>query len=304
MTQTGTVIQSTGKWYKVALNGEIVDCRLPGKFRLERKKVTNPIAVGDKVDITIGSDESGSITNIHERKNYIPRIAARHKYTEQILVANVDCGWVVQSVRNPRIKTGFIDRFIVTCEAYEIESGIIFNKTDLAKSKDRSLLENLTNMYGNLGYEVIHTSIYNNDSIETLKQKLADKMSVFIGQSGVGKSSIINSIESELNLPVGDISNSTHKGKHTTTFARLLTLTNGGYIVDTPGIKELGVVNIEPFELSLYFPEMLEARGECKFYNCTHSHEPDCGVMEAFKNGDIHPERYRSYLSILNEIEE
>jgi ribosome biogenesis GTPase len=304
MTRTGTVIQSTGKWYKVVSDGEIIDCRLPGKFRLLEANVTNPVAVGDKVDITIGSDDTGSITKIHPRENYIPRHAVRHKHTEQILVANVDRGWVVQSVRNPRIKTGFIDRFLVTCEAYEINAGIVFNKTDLAKPKDKALLDELTELYRGLQYDALHTSVFEPDTIKSLEDKLAGKMSVFIGQSGVGKTSIINAIDSELNLRVGEISKTTKKGKHTTTFARLLTISNGGYIVDTPGIRELGVVNIEPYELSLYFPEMLEPRKECKFYNCTHSHEPGCGVIEAFENGDIHPERYQSYLSILEEIEE
>jgi ribosome biogenesis GTPase / thiamine phosphate phosphatase len=304
MTKTGTVIQSTGKWYKVASGGDIVDCRLPGKFRLQEANVTNPVAVGDKVDFTTGSDGTGSVTKIHSRENYIPRHAVRHKHTEQILVANVDQGWVVQSVRNPRIKTGFIDRFLVTCEAYEIDAGIVFNKTDLANPKDKALLDDLTDLYQGLQYDVLHTSVFEPDSIKPLEDKLAGKMSVFIGQSGVGKTSIINAIDSELNLRVGEISQSTKKGKHTTTFARLLTLANGGYIVDTPGIRELSVVNIEPYELSLYFPEMLEPRKECRFYNCTHSHEPGCAVIEAFENSDIHPERYQSYLSILEEIEE
>ena len=239
MTKTGTVIQSTGKWYKVASGGDIIDCRLPGKFRLQEANVTNPVAVGDKVDFTTGSDGTGSVTKIHSRENYIPRHAVRHRYTEQILVANVDRGWVVQSVRNPRIKTGFIDRFLVTCEAYEIDAGIVFNKTDLANPKDKALLDDLTDLYRGLKYDVLHTSVFEPDSIKPLEDKLAGKMSVFIGQSGVGKTSIINAIDSELNLRVGEISQSTKKGKHTTTFARLLTLANGGYIVDTPGIREL-----------------------------------------------------------------
>ncbi|MGF1671500.1 MAG: ribosome small subunit-dependent GTPase A [Balneolaceae bacterium] len=303
MTKTGRVIQSTGKWYKVAVNSNIFDCRLPGKFRLEEKKTTNPIAVGDLVDIEIGKDGTGSIFNIHQRRNYIPRVSTRQKHSEQILVANVDQAWVVQSVRLPRIKTGFIDRFLVACEAYEIPGGIIFNKMDLANKKDLDQIEYLTELYTNIGYKVIQTTILKKSSIENLNKLIAGKLSVFIGQSGVGKSSIINTIDPSMKLPVGEISKSTQKGRHTTTFARLIELSNAGYIIDTPGIREFGVVNIEPTELSLFFPEMLSPRENCKFYNCTHSHEPGCGVMKAVEMGDVDAGRYQSYLSILEELE-
>ena len=304
MAKTGTVIQSTGKWYKVKSDQEFLNCRLPGKFRLQKQNTTNPLAVGDLVKFETGSDGIGNITEILPRKNYIPRISARHQNTEQLLAANVDHGWIVQSVKKPRIKTGFIDRFLVTCEAYEIDAGIIFSKSDLAGKKEKGLTDDLSGIYNELGYPCIHTSVKDRESMKSLHEALFDKLNVLVGQSGVGKTSLINALDPELNLPVGEISKSTEKGKHTTTFARLVSLSGNSLIIDTPGIREFGLVNIEPAELSLFFPEMREPRENCRFYNCTHSHEPGCGVVQAFEKGDIHPERYQSYLSMLNEVSE
>jgi len=302
MTKTGSVIQSTGKWYIVMSGHEFVNCRLPGKFRLEKQNTTNPIAVGDNVKFETGTDGTGIVTEILPRKNYIPRISTRYQKTEQILAANVDYGWVVQSIKNPRIKTGFIDRFLVTCEAYEIKAGIIFSKSDLAGKKEKRVTDDLTELYRELGYPCILISVKDQESIEKLHKILSDKLSVLIGQSGVGKSSLINALDPEVNLPVGEVSKSSEKGRHTTTYARLISLADNSLIIDTPGIKELGLVNIEPAELSLFFPEMREPAKDCRFYNCTHSHEPDCAVILAFENGNIHPERYQSYLSMLDEI--
>ncbi len=298
----GRVIQSTGKWYKVSCNGETIDSRLPGKFRLDKKEVTNPVAVGDYVDIEIGDDGTGSIQKIHERENYIPRQATHGRRGEQILVSNVDRAWVVQSVKQPKLNTGFIDRFLVTCEAYEVPGGVIFNKIDLAKSGGKAHVQELSELYQSLGYETAITSAETGDT-DDLKSKIEGKTSVFIGPSGVGKTSLLNQIEPNLELRVGEISSYSQKGKHTTTFAQLIPLTGGGYVVDTPGIREFGLVDIEKTELSLYFPEMIEPRQHCKFYNCTHYHEPKCGVVAAFEEGKIAPERYNSYLNILESLE-
>lgn len=300
----GLVTQSTGKWYKVVVNGEIIDCRLRGKLRLREEEVTNPVAVGDWVDIDIAEDGTGSIVEIRERKNYIPRQATHGRRGEQVLAANIDRAWVVLSIRRPRLKTGFIDRFLVICEAYEVTPAIIINKTDLANNKDQGLMDELRELYSKLGYTILLTSINNPESLGGLQNELKDNISVFIGPSGVGKTSLLNAIDPELNLTVGEISDYSSKGKHTTTFARLIELRQGGYIVDTPGIRELGLVNIDPYELSLFFPEMLEYRQDCKFYNCTHSHEPGCRVAEALEEEKIHPERYNSYLNILESLEE
>ena len=298
----GRVIQSTGKWYKVSCDGEIIDSRLPGKFRLDKKEVTNPVAVGDYVDLVIGDDGTGSIQKIHDRENYIPRQATHGRRGEQILVSNVDRAWVVQSVKQPKLNTGFIDRFLVTCEAYEVPGGVIFNKMDLAKSGGKAHVQELPELYQSLGYETAITSA-ETGIVKDLKTKITGKTSVFIGPSGVGKTSLLNQIEPDLELKVGEISSYSQKGKHTTTFARLIPLSDGGFVVDTPGIREFGLVQIEKPELSLYFPEMIEPRQNCKFYNCTHYHEPKCGVVEAFEEGEIAASRYHSYLNILESLD-
>lgn len=298
----GRVIQSTGKWYKISTEGTIIESRLPGKFRLDAKEVTNPVAVGDYVELEIENDGSGTIRKIKERQNYVPRQATHGRRGEQILVSNVDRAWVVQSIRKPKLNTGFIDRFLVTCEAYEVPAGIIINKEDLASHKDHQIIADITRLYEELGYKTVVTSIHNQQSLQNLLKQLANQTSVFIGPSGVGKTSLLNSIDPEINLKVTEVSSYSNKGRHTTTFAKLVPLTAGGFIVDTPGIREFGIVNVEKSELSLYFPEMTEPRQHCKYYNCTHYHEPKCGVIEAFNNGKIDPKRYNSYLNILETL--
>ena len=284
------------------MNGKTVDCRLPGKFRLKTKEVTNPLAVGDYVDVELEEDSTGTIKNIRERENYIPRQATHGRRGEQILASNIDRGWVIQSIRKPNLKTGFIDRFLVTCEAYEVPSGIIVNKSDLANQKDHRYLKDLQQLYHQIGYPFHITSIADKESLTPLISELKGQTSVFIGPSGVGKTSILNAMEPSLDLKVKEVSAYSNKGKHTTTFAKLIPLKSGGYIVDTPGIREFGIVNITKSELSLYFPEMTEPRKNCKYYNCTHYHEPGCGVIKAFEEGDIDPERYNSYLNILETL--
>lgn len=301
----GRIIQSTGKWYKVSEPGSdtIFDCRLPGRFRLDKKEVTNPVAVGDIVTFTVESDGTGMITEIHDRENYIPRQATHGRRGEQILAANIDRAWVVQSVRQPKLNLGFIDRFLVTCEAYEVPAGIIVNKMDLAKKGDLDFVEDIRELYTGLGYAFLTTSIHDPESIEGLTNELKDKTSVFIGPSGTGKTSLLNAAQPDLDLRTGEVSGYSNKGKHTTTFATLIPLSMGGYIVDTPGIRELGLVNIEKSELSLFFPEMLEPRQHCKYYNCTHTHEPGCGVVKAYEEGLIDPDRYHSYMNILESLD-
>lgn len=301
--QKGRIVQSTGSWYKVDIgNDEIVQSRLPGRFRLEEKEVTNPIAVGDWVDITIGKDGSGNIEKIHLRENYLTRQATHGRRGEHILVSNLDIAFVVQSIKQPKLKEGFIDRFLVTCEAYEVNAGIIINKLDLASSGDEVFIKDIKDLYNELGYQVFITNAHDADCLSALKDELAGKTSVFIGPSGVGKTSLLNSIDPSYSEKVGEISKSSSKGKHTTTFAKLIKLSNGGYLADTPGIREFGLFNIEPWELSLYFPEMLEPRKTCKFNTCTHLHEPECGVMEAFELGEINASRYDSYIKMLESI--
>lgn len=300
----GKIIRSTGKWYKVAHDEEVTDCRLPGKFRLNAEQVTNPLAVGDNVTFTVEKDGFGTIKEIGDRKNYIPRKATHGKRGDQILVANIDIAWVVQSIKQPRLKEGFIDRFLVSCEAYEIPVGILINKMDLAGKKELNQAEAIKSLYKDIGYNVFTISAEDTRTLTALEAEMKGKTSVFIGHSGVGKTSIINSLNPGLDLRIGDISGYSGKGKHTTTYATLIPCGNETYIVDTPGIREFGLVNIEPAELSLFFPEMLKPRENCKFYNCTHMHEPDCGVVEAYEAGKIDPGRYNSYLNILDSLNE
>ncbi len=300
--QKGRVIQSTGSWYKVKTQDSLIESRLPGKFRLDEKKVTNPIAVGDWVDISINEDGTGTIKYIHERSNYITRQATHGRKGEHILVSNIDRAFVVQSVRKPKIKEGFIDRFLVTCEAYEVVPSIIINKMDLAQKNDGSYTNELKKLYESLGYAVFLTNALDSESLVELKEVIKGNTTSFIGPSGVGKTSLLNAIDPQYFEKVGEISNYSNKGKHTTTFAKLIEIENGGFIVDTPGIREFGLFNIKPWELSLYFPEMLEARTLCKFNNCTHIHEPNCGVIAAFEEGKIDANRYHSYINMLESI--
>lgn len=300
--QKGRVIQSTGSWYKVDIGNEIVQSRLPGRFRLDEREVTNPIAVGDWVDITVGKDGSGNIEEIHERTNYITRQATHGRRGEQILVSNLDIAFVVQSIKQPRLKEGFIDRFLVTCEAYDVPAGIVINKMDLANEAATEFIEELRELYVGLGYKFFTCNAFDEKSLVNLKEELAHKTSVFIGPSGVGKTSLLNAIDPSYSEKVGEISSFSNKGKHTTTFAKLIKLSNEGYLADTPGIREFGLFNIEPWELSLFFPEMLEPRMDCKFNNCTHIHEPGCGVMNAFEQGSIDAGRYDSYIKMLESL--
>lgn len=308
MAYRGRVVESTGRWYEVTYqsNGELknINCRLPGRFRLHDDNLTNPIAVGDYVLFSINDDDTGSIEEIEDRQNYLVRKSTHHEQGNQILASNIDLAFVVQSLKQPSLKQGFIDRFLITCEAYQIPAHIIIHKMDLAEEEEQGFIRFITNLYESLGYRTLTTSIKDPDSLEDLKNILTNKTSVFVGHSGVGKTSLLNHMDPSISRKVGEISSYNEKGVHTTTFAKLLPLEFGGYLVDTPGIREFGLVNIEAWELSLFFPEMLEPRRNCKFNNCTHSHEPGCGVIEAFQEGRIDPNRYDSYLNILESLQE
>ncbi|MFA5668925.1 MAG: ribosome small subunit-dependent GTPase A [Balneolaceae bacterium] len=299
----GRVIKSTGSWYIVNADGQLVHCRLPGRFRLKESDLTNPIAVGDIVDITMNDDGTGGIENIHPRKNYIIRQATHGRRGSHIIASNLDYAFVIQSIQKPKLNEGFIDRFLVTCEAYNVKPVIVINKMDLAKDSDIRFLADLSPVYEKLNYPILLTSIDDEDSLEELKSMLKGNTSAFIGPSGVGKTSLLNTIDPEFHLKVAAVSESSNKGKHTTTFAQLIELNIGAYLVDTPGIREFGLVNIEPWELSLFFPEMLEPRKQCRFNTCTHIHEPDCGVAAAYDEGIIDASRYNSYINILESLE-
>ena len=300
----GVIIRSTGSWYDVRINDTIVPSKVRGKFRLVEDDVTNPVAVGDRVTVRLNPDDTGFIIEIHERKNQLSRRAAgRRVGREHVIVANIDCVWIIQSVKHPKPNPGFIDRVLVVTEAHEIDAGLVINKLDLLREKDHSEVDAVCDLYESLGYDVIRTSAETGDGCDELREALVGQTSVLTGPSGAGKSSLLNVIEPELELRTKEVSEKTRKGRHTTTYASLFPLTGGGYIVDTPGIREFGVLNIEPWELSHFFVEFQSPLEKCRFPTCTHDHEPDCGVKDAVDEGEIAEQRYRSYLNILDSIQ-
>ena len=297
----GILTKSTGSRYLVRLpNGEIIDCVLKGKIRLDGRKTTNPVAVGDVVDVE--SDENGDyvIANIHPRKNYIIRKSINLSKQAQILASNLDQAMLVVTLVAPRTSLGFIDRFLITAEAYSIPANLVFNKSDVLDDELLALQQEIISIYENAGYKCIVVSSLKNRNVEEVKTLLKDKTTLISGHSGVGKSTLINAIEPGLDLKTGDISSVHLKGMHTTTFAELHPLSFGGFIIDTPGIKELGLVEMKKEEVGHYFPEIRKVMNNCKFNNCLHVNEPKCAVKEAVENGEISEERYHSYLGILN----
>jgi ribosome biogenesis GTPase len=298
----GLIVKSTGNLYHVRCeDGRIIECRLRGKFRKERIKTTNPIAVGDRVIFIQDSDSPcGVITSILLRKNYVGRKSINLSKISHIIAANVDIVFLVISLKDPRTPLGFVDRFLTTVESFRIPAVIVWNKVDLYNESLRSEAQRIKSIYQPIGYHCIDTSVVSRFGIEELKTLMQDKISLFSGQSGVGKSSLINLIEPRLQLKVADVSHFNSKGKHTTTFSELFELSFGGYIIDTPGMKEFGLIKYSQEEISHYFPEMLKVLGDCKFNNCTHTHEPNCAVKSALEAGKIAPTRYQSYLSIIH----
>lgn len=300
----GTVVKSTGSWYSVRLeSGEQVECRIKGKFRMKGIKTTNPVAVGDVVEIEAGA-EGGVISQIMDRKNYIIRKSTNLSKEAHIIAANVDQAMLVVTVNHPVTSTVFIDRFLASVEAYRIPAVLVFNKIDLYGEDDLLMLGALTQVYMQAGYECLHVSSLTGEGIEDVVAAMKDKITVFSGLSGVGKSSLVNRVEPGLDLKVAEISESHDTGKHTTTFAEMFPLSFGGYIVDTPGIRAFGLIHMEKNEISHYFPEIFKRATGCKYYNCTHIHEPGCAVLEAVENGEISESRYYSYVSMFEEGED
>lgn len=301
----GVVVKSTGSWYQVKTqDGNYVQCRIKGKFRLEGIKHTNPIAVGDQVDFEIETNNeqnTGVINKIHDRKNYIIRKSSNLSKQTHIIASNIDQALLVASMVQPQTSLGFIDRFIMTAEAYHIPTMLIFNKADLYEGPLIDMLEETMSIYKNIGYQCFETSVINGKNTDHLKSILKDKTTLVAGHSGVGKSSLLNSISPGLNLKTGDISNFSQKGTHTTTFAEMFELSFGGNIIDTPGIKEFGIVDFNESEISHYFKEMRPFITQCRFNNCKHLNEPGCAVKEAVEKGEIASERFESYINILTK---
>lgn len=303
---TGRVTKSTGSWYSVLSEvGQLYSCRIVGKFRIKGIKSTNPIAVGDFVDFELEEDrESGLITSIVERKNYIIRKSVNLSKQVQIIASNMDQALLVVSLKSPNTPLGFIDRFLVTAEAYSIPTVIAFNKIDLLSDADLKMLDAIENIYLNAGYRTLRTSADENINIDQLKAIIQNKTTLLSGHSGVGKSTLVNLCEKDLDLKTQAVSESHNKGQHTTTFAEMHPLKKGGYIIDTPGIKGFGLVDMEKEEIQDYFPEILALRDGCKFHNCLHDKEPGCAVKAALEEGELAESRYRNYLNLIHNDDE
>jgi ribosome biogenesis GTPase / thiamine phosphate phosphatase len=301
-----TVYKSTGSWYIVQDDaGKIFNARIKGKFKIDSITSTNPIAVGDVVlaDMENELENTLTITDIAQRKNYITRSSPHNRNQHHIIASNLDQSLLFATLKDPKTSLGFIDRFLITSEAYYVPSIIVFNKSDLYRQKEQEKFLEIKEIYEAIGYKVQLMSIEKKEGVEEVKNLLSDKTTLLSGHSGVGKSSFINIVFPELKLRTQDVSGWSGKGLHTTTFAEMFNLSFGGRVIDTPGIRELGLVDISRQELSHYFPEMRALINECQFNNCMHINEPGCAVKDAVNLGTVHPERYTSYLNILDSIE-
>ena len=301
----GTVYKSTGSWYSVKTDeGNFYQCKIKGKLRLENFKSTNPVAVGDRVNFSLEYNDQenlGIIQNILERKNYIVRKSVNLSKQSHILAANIDLLVMVITIKDPITTTSFIDRFLVNAEAYSIETLLVFNKYDIYNKEEQNKIDNLVEIYSNIGYKCLLTSTINNFNISNLKEEVTKKTIMFGGHSGVGKTSLINAIDSSLELKVGDISSQHLQGKHTTTYAELFDLDSKTKLIDTPGIKGFGLVNFKKEEISDFFPEFLREKNKCKFSNCLHINEPNCRIKQMVKKNIISGSRYENYIQILND---
>jgi ribosome biogenesis GTPase len=305
---TGLVYKSTGSWYTVkSENGDFIECRMKGKFRIKGIKSTNPIAVGDWVDFELeetSDSVTGTIHNIHERKNYIVRKSVNLSHQMHIIASNIDRVFLLITINNPPTTTSFIDRFLVTAEAYGIETVLVFNKID---TLDEATLDEqlyLQHIYQEIGYQCLRVSSTEMKGIEVLKELMIGKVSMFSGHSGVGKSTLVNALEPNLQLKTKVISEQSMQGQHTTTFAEMYDLSFDARIIDTPGIKGFGIVDMEKEEISGYFPEFFKLKDQCKFNNCLHKDEPHCAIKKGLENDQISWSRYKSYLRILEGDEE
>ena len=299
----GLVIKNTGSWVTVRLDdGNTVNCKMRGVLRLKGLRCTNPVAVGDRVQVEDKGGDAPVVGDIEPRRNYIIRRASNLSKEFQIIAANLDQAVLVATLTNPETSTTFIDRFLATAEAYQVPAVLAFNKIDLLDTEEwRNRLEELKALYESIGYPVVTMSAVTGEGADALRAQLAGKMSLLSGNSGVGKSSIINLLVPDAHVRVGDVSHTHHKGMHTTTFSELLDLPDGGAIIDTPGVKAFGTIDFERAEVAHYFPEIFAVAADCRFGNCTHTHEPGCAVLDAVERGDIAASRFTSYLSILEE---
>lgn len=298
----GLVIKNTGSWYTVkTVEGSVVECKIKGNFRLKGIRSTNPVAVGDHVEIELNSQNTAFITAIGDRKNYIIRKSQNLSKQSHIIAANVDQAFLVVTVERPQTSTTFIDRFLATAEAYSVPVVLVFNKTDLLDDSLMRYQRMMTDLYETVGYKCVAVSAETGEGMDELMEMLRDRITLLSGHSGVGKSTIINRLLPGVNLRTAEISDVHNTGMHTTTFSEMLPLPGGGYIIDTPGIKGFGTFDMEPEELTSYFKEIFRFSKDCRFSNCTHTHEPGCAVLKAVEDHYIAASRYQSYLSMLED---
>ena len=300
----GLVIKNTGSWYTVLTDdGQLIDCKIKGNFRLKGIRSTNPVAVGDRVQIVPNNEGTAFITEIEDRRNYIIRKSINLSKQSHIIAANVDQAILVVTVANPQTSTTFIDRFLASAEAYRVPVILVFNKTDLLDDDMRRYQEAMVNLYQTIGYECHQISAENGDGVDNLRLLLKDKITLLSGNSGVGKSTLINRLVPDANLRTSEISDAHNTGQHTTTFSEMIRL-DEGWLIDTPGIKGFGTFDMEPEELTSYFKEIFHFSQDCRFSNCTHTHEPGCAVLKALEDHYIAESRYQSYLSMLEDKDE
>jgi len=301
------IYKSTGSWYMArAEDGRVYHARIKGVFKIDEISSTNPVAVGDEVELEVEAVQEASavITKIYDRRNYVVRVSPHNKWQHHIIASNVDQSLLIATLKEPKTSQGFMDRFLVSCEAYHIPAVIVFNKSDIYRKKEMQLFDEMQKMYEEIGYSVVLTSILEGKGMDRVRELLHDKTSLLSGHSGVGKSSFINALFPEFDLRTQEVSGWSGKGMHTTTFAEMFDLPGGGRVIDTPGVREFGLVDISRQELSQYFPEMRVLINDCQFNNCMHINEPGCAVKAAVSAGTITPDRYASYLTILDTIEE
>lgn len=298
----GLVIKNTGSWYLVRTDdGRDIECKVKGNFRLKGIKSTNPISVGDKVAISINNEGTAFITKLKDRANYIIRKSSNLSKQSHIIAANIDQCLLIVTVNYPETSTTFIDRFLASAEAYRIPVNLVFNKVDLYNQDEIEYMDALINLYENIGYPCYKVSALHNDGIENIENKIKNKVTLLSGHSGVGKSTLINKLIPSVSLKTGVISEYHNKGMHTTTFSEMLELPEGGWLIDTPGIKGFGMIDMEPEEISHYFPEIFEFSKDCRFNNCMHFNEPGCAVLQAVEQHFIAESRYKSYISMIQE---
>lgn len=300
----GKVLKSTGKWYQVMLeNGEQIDCRIRGKLRLDDLKTTNPISVGDVVLLHDQFDEEGKgmIEDYEMRRNYIVRKSTNLSKQLHILAANVDRAYLLVTLKHPETHTVFIDRFLVAAESFRIPVTLLFNKIDLLSDEERFDVDAMMDMYRTIGYSCEAISATNQRNIDFLREEIAGNQVMIAGHSGTGKSTLVNALDPDLDLRIGEISSAHHQGQHTTTFAEMHPLRSGGFIIDTPGIRAFGIVQLDKEVISHYFPEMRALIGQCRFHNCQHLNEPSCAVKDALEEGTIYQSRYWTYLQLMHE---